>query len=223
MTKKIDYVDADASTTQLAKKINEIVDWVNDQEPTALDDNPNKSDRCEKHGLLFCDKCQEKYPDFNRWKDDAIETNVWLGFEKNDGKDEFLTVAPEDFYIEKDGDKQYFFTWDEAMEFEKEVLKPNGWRLPTCKELVQLCATYIDEKGDDDVNRFMKELKVKMRGYKTPNGNIANVGSDGYWWSSTANSSASARDLVFLSGYFLPQNSYGKGFGFAIRPVRINE
>lgn len=229
-----------ATTEEIARKVNEIVAWINNEENTDrmvelypmkddASDWPNGGEPCKKHGLLFCEKCYTekssttKYPDFEKWREDAIESNVWLGFDE-DGRDEFLTIAPEDFYIEKDGKKQYYFTWDEAMKLEEEVLKPNGWRLPTCKEWAQICEYYIKDDGSDDVERFMKELKMEMKGYLDEDamkngGKVSYVGSEGLFWSSTSASAPGARRLLFLSSDLYPQNSSYKGFGLSVRCV----
>lgn len=196
-----------ATTQEIAAKVNELVEGVTDFQGR-LDDVCK--DREEPSAT--------KYPDFKKWEEDDIVTDAWI---RIGSEEAFLSIAPEDFYVEKDGERQYLFTWDEAIKLEEEVLKPNGWRLPTCKELARLCVTYIDDNGEDDVESFMKELKVELRGYKNSNGNIGNVGSFGYWWSSTAVSSTVARYLHFYSGYFYPQANYAKGYGFAVRPVKV--
>ncbi len=41
--------------------------------------------------------------------------------------------------------------------------------------------------------------------------------TDGYWWSSTASSAASGRGLGTWAGNVYAQNSYFRGFGFALR------
>lgn len=212
-----------SSTQELSEKVNEIVEWIN-KKGLGLEarDEIETSLGCRKHGRLFCSECDgvvEQHPDFEKWRRDCIETAVYAGRDYDNNRDLFLTVAPEDFYIIQNGARKEYFTWDEAMELEKKVLKPNGWRLPTCKELAQLCACYIDDKGSDDVERFMKELNAERRGDMDTNGSIGNVGSYGLWWSSTASSAAYARGLLFNSGYFYPQDGYYKGYGFAVRCV----
>ena len=60
------------------------------------------------------------FPDFSAWRRDAIKTKSGLVF------------APSDLYISnKDGVRRYFFTWDEAMQIEQQILRPCGWRLPS--------------------------------------------------------------------------------------------
>lgn len=66
------------------------------------------------------------YPDFESWKDNLIELDRGLKF------------APEDFYVKN----RKLFTWDEAMEYEGKVLKPNGFRLPTLVEWTMAFCEY---------------------------------------------------------------------------------
>lgn len=203
-----------ATTQEIAAKVNELVEWVTDFQGR-LDDVRKDREELKARVGTTKESSATKYPDFKKWEEDDIVTDVWT---RSGSEETFLSIAPEDFYIEKDGERQYHFTWDEAMKLEEEVLKPNGWRLPTCKELAQLCATYINDKGEDDVKRFMEELNVEMRGWKDANDTY---GNDGNWWSSTATSTTSARYLFFASGRFYPQEFSKKVYGFAVRPVEV--
>ena len=204
----------------ITDKINELIDYINSPglecRELGTGTAPNDMVRTSISAPA------EKYPDFVKWNREAIETSVWQSFSIEDDYAVFLTIAPEDFYTIENGGKKYLFTWDEAMKLEEEVLKPNGWRLPTYKELCQLCAAYVDEDGDDDTERFMKELKVEMRGYKGRDGNIFAVGGRGCWWTSTEYSSTHARDLAFDSGYFYTRYVDHRDNGFVIRPVKVS-
>lgn len=217
-----------ATTAEIARKVNEIVDWISDFQGRL--DDVRKDREAFKTALAQCpgEEPTEKYPDFKRWNVDAITTQVLdstRAVTAFTNEEDWLQFAPEDFYIEKDGEKQYHFTWDEAMKYEKKVLRPNGWRLPTCKELRQLAATYVnDEDGLDDVDSFINDFNAEMRGYVYyATGNVRVVGSYGYWWASTAYSTTSARHLGFYSGGFGPQVNGPKGYGFAVRCVKIHE
>ena len=53
----------------------------------------------------------------------------------------------------------------------------------------------------------------------SPNGSLSNAGSDGYYWSSTADSSNNAYGLRFYSGSFYPANNYSKYHGFSVRCI----
>lgn len=191
------------TTGEITHKINEIVAWINEQEAV------------EK--VL---KSEEQYPDFDKWDREAIETNVWLHTNPETTRDSFLVVAPEDFHIKHDGKIKIHFTWDEAMEYEEEVLKPHGWRLPTTKEWAMLCATYIGDDGKNDTARFEKELNFAKSGYVGVAGGVVGTNLEGRWWSSTATSASAANYLRESSGYFLPQSNNSKRHGFCVRAVK---
>lgn len=194
----------------ITEKINEIIDYLN---------SPGIESR-----ELGGNTPTEKYPDFTKWNKDAIDTLI-----------EGLKVAPEDFYVMKDGKRKDYFTWDEAMEYERTVLKPNGWRLPTAREWHMLVGAYgVNERGEHDCKAFFKTLKMERRGYVPKDkmdeynevldsGEVRNVGTEGNWWSSTATSASTANLLLELSGAFLPQDSYYKGYGFTARCVKVEE
>ena len=49
-------------------------------------------------------------------------------------------------------------------------------------------------------------------------GGISNVGSDGWYWSSTPRGSTSAYSLYLNSSYAIPSNNYGIRYdGFSVR------
>ena len=153
-------------------------------------------------------------PDFEDWKENAIETA--FGFK----------VAPADFHY----GGQRFFTHDEAVKYEEEVLKPNGWRLPTTGEWMLLCAEYgTDAKGDDDAEAFREKFNMELNGHideedmdeyrRTFSEDLVRGhASYGNWWSLTANSS-NARSLYMNSSSLGPQNSSERTSGFSIRCV----
>lgn len=176
-----------ASTYEIATKVNEIVKWINKQDASNSD----------------------KYPDFEKWYDEAIATPVITETEFGYAE---LQLAPEDFYIMQDGERKENFTWDEAMEYEKTVLKPNGWRLPTCAEWAQICACYIGDDGEYDFERVKRELKL---------GN--SDGDDDFWssyfWSSSSYSAQGARCLNFANDFLDPQFSDLKDYGYSVRCV----
>ncbi len=58
------------------------------------------------------------------------------------------------------------------------------------------------------------------------NGNgssVNNAGSNGYYWSSTYNSTTNAYNMNFNSGGVNPQNNNNKYNGFAVRCVKKSE
>ena len=73
-----------------------------------------------------------KYPDFSEWKKNAIQIKPGLVF------------APEDFYIAKDGvHRTEYFDSRDALELEKKILMPNGWRLPNKWEWEEAIPRYF--------------------------------------------------------------------------------
>ncbi|MBR1796070.1 hypothetical protein IJ765_02310 [Candidatus Saccharibacteria bacterium] len=55
--------------------------------------------------------------------------------------------------------------------------------------------------------------------YNYNSGGVANVGSNGNFWSSTSASAPNAHNLNFNSNNLNPQNSNYKGNGFTVRCV----
>ena len=58
-------------------------------------------------------------------------------------------------------------------------------------------------------------------GYRSnASGAVANVGNNGYYWSSTPSSATFAYSLNFYSGGVYPQNYFVRGNGFPVRCVQ---
>lgn len=135
-----------------------------------------------------------------------------------------LIVAPENVGREhtKRGtelDGKVYFTYDEAMELEKNL--PDGWRLPTRSEWVLLAEEFgQDEAGELDSNIFAEKLNLPLTGYFY-GGSLGNTGVGFYWSRTTYSSYAySAYCLLFYSSGVSPQDYYGKRYGFAVRLVK---
>lgn len=153
---------------------------------------------------------RKEMPGFDKWKENSIIT------------DSGIEIAPEDLYV---GDKK-FFTWDEA----NEILKNTDWRLPTAAEWMMICGELgVDESGVVTAEQLEKNLGLKMNGWVYnmdkynkgyPNSSIENVGTNGYYWSASATTTAAnAYTLYFTSGGVYPQGSTSKLDGFSIRCV----
>lgn len=159
------------------------------------------------------------FPEFATWQRDAINTKSGLVF------------APSDLYISnKDGVRRYYFTWDEAMQIEQQILRPCGWRLPTSDEWI----TTIKEFRTLD--RLTEGLKLTANGFvpreamkkyrKDPGDTRSSLrGPYGFYWSSTVNPSNSNCAYVL---YFSEDGEYvnpgtgsnSKYYGLAVRCVK---
>ena len=124
-------------------------------------------------------------PDFETWRMNGIPSE-WLG----------VKVAPEDLYIEFDGDRYEYFTAKAMRMFEENVLIPNGWRLPTPDEWHMMVEEFGTEDGESDHRILMANLGLRYGGYveedavddynanPSDSGRIHNLGSAGYYLAS---------------------------------------
>ncbi len=105
---------------------------------------------------------------------------------------------------------------------------PKGWGLPingnaqTTKSWINLLFTNysLQDNGDSSTNAHKTPLSLVYSGsYFWINGNLSGRGSNGSFWSSTPYSTAGAHVLYFGSTHLVPQDGYGKIYGFTIRCV----
>lgn len=123
-----------------------------------------------------------------------------------------ITLCREDYF---DGDKKHF-TFDEALEIEKEA-KKHGFRLPTVVEFEKLYAFYgLGEDGKDTIQRFIDELSFTYAG-NYDGTSLNNVGTNGYYWSSSIYSTYSSYLLYFNTSNVYPQDYSYKYLGFAVK------
>jgi len=112
-------------------------------------------------------------------------------------------------------------------------LAPSGWHIPSDAEWT----TLTDYLGGEDVAGHKMKSKAGWDdegngsnasgfsglpgGYRYIYGAFYNIGSNGYWWSSTENypSNAWTRNLYYDYG-FVYRNYYDKKFGFSLRCLR---
>lgn len=148
-------------------------------------------------------KSEDRTKMFDDWKKNGIKSKL-TG----------LTIAPEDY---TEGDKK-FFTWDEVMALEL----PDGWRLPTRSEWALICEEFgQDENGRLSGKKLEENLGLAKHGYLDDDDDLCNQGIYGYYWSSTAVSSAFyAYYLYFSSGGVGPAYGVDKSAGFAVRLVK---
>jgi uncharacterized protein (TIGR02145 family) len=93
---------------------------------------------------------------------------------------------------------------------------PSGYRIPT---EVELNAERTSWSSNNAVGAFASPLKLPMAGYRSDsNGSFRDVGTFGYYWSSTV-SSTSARSLSFSSSS-TSMNTNGRANGFSVRCLK---
>jgi uncharacterized protein (TIGR02145 family) len=92
---------------------------------------------------------------------------------------------------------------------------PSGYRIPTEIELEAERATF---SSNNATGAFASVLKLPAAGYRTRiTGTLNNVGSSGYYWSSSVNV-AYTRDLIFNGSDALFSN-YGRANGMSVRCI----
>ena len=99
------------------------------------------------------------------------------------------------------------------------------WRMPTleqCKELIKKCSyewtTQNGVKGGKFTGPNGGTVFLPAAGYRW-NGEFFDVGSWGYYWSSTPSDEYHGYNLYFLSGHAYWSYDY-RGDGLTVRPVR---
>ncbi len=93
---------------------------------------------------------------------------------------------------------------------------PSGYRVPTEAELD---AERLSWSSNNAEGAYASPLKLSLAGcHYYSNGSLVNVGSYGYYWSSTVTGSKS-RHLLFNSGSALMFSFY-RAFGFAVRCIK---
>ena len=158
-----------------------------------------------------------KYPDWDKWKENAIDTGCGL------------LLAPEDYHK---GGKEYF-TFNEALEEEKEM-KKHGWRLPTRQEWEKIVVFNCYKDGVKSSKALRDNLRLGLKGYvkydeiddynKNPKefidyGRLFNLGSYGFWWSNTIGKEENAYNLLILEDGVYADDYYNMYYGFPLRCV----
>ena len=136
------------------------------------------------------------------WDDDSLEAQAKRWTEQSiKSESAGVIIAPEDLYIiDDDGERKTEFTADEADELIAKL--PDGWRLPTYQEMLQILA----EKCFDDAGQ-VKQVEDTI--FKR----------DGNWWSATAYS-ATLRYRLHYDGSQFYSTYNGRYLGFFVRCVR---
>lgn len=132
-----------------------------------------------------------------RWSEDPIKTVA--GFE----------IAPEDLTY----DGRCRFTWYEAMGLTEDL--PDGWHIPTCKEWMEICLSYVNDGGEYDRDNLVNELRLTqaVEGLR---------GSGGFYWSASTyqESNSLARHLIFNNVGVDPRDYCLIEHKFSVRLVR---
>ena len=94
---------------------------------------------------------------------------------------------------------------------------PAGFRLPTSDEWSTLVSA---ENITDRPTAYASSLKLPAAGNRLrSSGGMNNVGSTGYYWSSTV-SGTSARYLYFYASSVTPTSTYYRAYGFPVRCIK---
>lgn len=126
-------------------------------------------------------------------------------------------------------DGNTYYTYDEAMAAVEEL--GDGWRLPSRGEMVDLDdlgSTWDDERkgrwfGRNHDTDHAGSIFLPAAGCRASgSGDLALVGTSGYYWSSSSSAagSANAGSLGFNSGVVNPLTNYNRALGFSVRCVR---
>ena len=98
---------------------------------------------------------------------------------------------------------------------------PKGWRLPTSTssgEFQALMTKYSITSNTDSTTRITQSPLYFHPSGRVLSGSLRRAGYDGYYWSSTAGSSASyAYYLLFASGRVTPSRNSGRYYGQSVR------
>ena len=93
---------------------------------------------------------------------------------------------------------------------------PSGYRLPTNTELD---AERLSWSQNNSAGAFASPLKLPMAGYRlSSNGSLFNVGTVGYYWSSTVSSTGSR--LLYFDSSNASMVDYSRASGFAVRCLK---
>ena len=110
---------------------------------------------------------------------------------------------------------------------------PEGWRVPTYAELINLRSNYsfMTTNGDQSGRWFsgsstysssVSRVFFPAAGYRDADGSTYYRGSDGRYWSSSPDGSDKASDLYFLGGT-VNVYSGGRAYGYSVRCVQVTD
>ena len=97
---------------------------------------------------------------------------------------------------------------------------PTGFRVPTQPEWAALATAEGITNGTSDDKAFASTLKLTLAGVRYySSGSLVNLGSGGYYWSSTPNGSR-AYYLSFTSSSVNSASVYNRTYGLPVRCIK---
>ncbi|NCB19881.1 MAG: hypothetical protein EOM61_09715, partial [Bacteroidia bacterium] len=93
---------------------------------------------------------------------------------------------------------------------------PSGFRVPTEEELNAERASWTPQNS---AGAFASPLKLTLAGLRTDNGSLSNVGSEGFYWTSSTPNATLSRTLLINSSSFL-MNNYRRARGQSVRCIK---
>jgi hypothetical protein len=116
----------------------------------------------------------------------------------------------------KSNEKGFYYSWDEAMSL-------FGNKMPTHEQIVELqafCTWEWTGKGYKVIGDNGNYINLQASGRRDRNGGgLEDVGSIGYYWSSTPNGEGNAYSNCF-GARKVGIGKYGRGYGFTVRLVQ---
>jgi uncharacterized protein (TIGR02145 family) len=93
---------------------------------------------------------------------------------------------------------------------------PAGYRLPT---LAEWDAEHDSWSSDDAAGAFASPLKLPLAGFREySNGNLGNLGSVAYYWSSTVDGTRS--EIMYFKDIVAYDDAFRRGYGFSVRCIK---
>ena len=172
---------------------------------------------CSRKGAKSYDSIADLQKD---WADVSPEEEQGGGFDWAAAKDNLIKTDCGITLCRQDYSERYkkYFTFDEALEIEKEA-KKHGFRLPTVQDFEKLYAYYgVDKDGNDTPQRFVDELGFSYSGYwDSASSSASDLGSYGYYWSSSVFDTGGGYLLYFNSSNVYPQYSNYKYYRLTLK------
>ena len=154
------------------------------------------------------------YPDFSLWDKNAIKTDSGIIF------------APEDFCVIDEYDRwKSYFTWDEAIELERTVLRPAGWRIPSLEEWRLAVAEYGKSKMIRsalhlECNGFVSSDLMADYNLHPSVEHISHADRMGFYWSSTTRGETVVYRLYLGKTNVRTSCNFVRSFGYNVRCVK---